>query len=339
MNTKKESLDSNKESLDSNEESSDTKEESSETEEESSDTKEESSDTEEESSDTKEESSDTEEESSDTKEESSDTEEESLDTKEESSDTKEESLDTKEESSNTKEESSDMKEESSDTKEESLDTEEESSNTEEKTSNSNEESSDSNEESLDSKKEVSTSSKDSTSIQNLLDQKTLFSAIPKKPYQLNKNMKKILRLLGENSKNWEHRSDDELNPLEHAVEFSVVSVVRYLLRFKPSRSIMHPALIRAYCYGHGASLEPILAKDTSLMDDVDVGDYFEKKTDKIISSREREVFYRVGKSMAHIIEQTKSAYALVERLKYEDTLRKGSTPRSSDKIALFSQRS
>jgi len=83
----------------------------------------------------------------------------------------------------------------------------------------------------------------------------------------------------------------------------------------------------------------LLAKDTSLMDDVDVEDYFGKKTDKIISSRDREVFYRVGKSMAHMIEQTKSAYALVERLKYEDTLRKGSTPRTSDKIALFSQRS
>ncbi len=81
----------------------------------------------------------------------------------------------------------------------------------------------------------------------------------------------------------------------------------------------------------------LLAKDTSLMDDVDVEDYFGKKTDKIISSRDREVFYRVGKSMAHMIEQTKSA--LVEILKYEDTLRKGSTPRTSDKIALFSQRS
>ena len=233
--------------------------------------------------------------------------------------------------------SSDTEEESSDTKEESSDTEEESSNTEEETSDSNEESSDSNEESSDSKKEVSTSLKNSTSSQNLLDQKTLFSAIPKKPYQLDNNMKEILRLLGKNSKNWEHRSNDELNPLEHAVEFSVGSVVRYLLRFKPPRSIMHQALIRAYCYNHGASLKPILAKDTSLMDDVDVEDYFGKKTDKIISSRDREVFYRVGKSMAHMIEQTKSA--LVEILKYEDTLRKGSTPRTSDKIALFSQRS
>jgi len=139
--------------------------------------------------------------------------------------------------------SSDTEEESSDTKEESSDTEEESSNTEEETSDSNEESSDSNEESSDSKKEVSTSLKNSTSSQNLLDQKTLFSAIPKKPYQLDNNMKEILRLLGENSKNWEHRSDDGLNPLEHAVQFSVVSVVRYLLRFKPPRSIMHQALI------------------------------------------------------------------------------------------------
>ena len=153
------------------------------------------------------------------------------------------SSDTEEESSDTKEESSDTEEESSDTEEETSDSNEESSDSNEESSDSNEESSDSNEESSDSKKEVSTSLKNSTSSQNLLDQKTLFSAIPKKPYQLDNNMKEILRLLGENSKNWEHRSDDGLNPLEHAVQFSVVSVVRYLLRFKPPRSIMHQALI------------------------------------------------------------------------------------------------
>jgi hypothetical protein len=154
----------------------------------------------------------------------------------------EESLDLEEESLDSKEESSDLEEESLDLEEESLDLEEESLDLEE--------------ESLDSKEEVlekskhekklfkrfSTSSKDLTSSQNLLDQKTLFSAIPEKPYQLDNNMEKILRLLGKNSKNWEHRSDDGLNPLEHAVQFSIVSIVRYLLRFKPPRSIMHQAL-------------------------------------------------------------------------------------------------
>jgi hypothetical protein len=90
-----------------------------------------------------------------------------------------------------------------------------------------------------------TNSNDSTSSLNLLDQTTLFLAIPQESHQLDKNRKEILRLLGKNPMNWRHRYD-KLNPLEHAIIHSDLSVIRYLLRFNPPRSIMHEALIQAF---------------------------------------------------------------------------------------------
>ena len=266
-----------------------------------------------------EESSDLEEESSDLEEKSSDLEEESLE--EESSDLeKESSFNLEKESSNSKiyssnsnKENSNSREKNSTSKKESLDSETECSDLMEESSNS--ETEVSKKSGLD--KELfkcysdSTSSKSSTSSQNLLDKTTLFLAIPNKPYGLSDNTEQILRLLGENSKNWQHQSNDGLNPLEHAIQFSIVSVVMYLLHFKPPRSIMQQALVRAYCYGHGESLQLILTKDTSLMNNVDIfEDCFKKTTDKIILNQDKKVFYKICKAIANMTKQTQSVNSM-----------------------------
>jgi len=153
-------------------------------------------------------------------------------------------------------------------------------------------------------------SKDSTTSRNLLDQPTLFSAIPREPYKLDKNRKKILRLIDKES-NWEHRYQG-LNPLEYAVMYSDLSVIMYLLRFNPPRSIMHEALIRAFWY-HGTSFEPLLTKDKSLMDDIP-RDHYKKITDGLIQTVELRSFYKIGKAMASALKRHEETNAKLQEL-------------------------
>ncbi len=149
-------------------------------------------------------------------------------------------------------------------------------------------------------------SKDSITSQTYLDQTTLVSAKPEAPCKLDKDRKTILKLLAKNPMNWEHRCD-ELNLLEHAMLYSDLSVITYLLRLNPPRRIMHEGLIRGFWYCH-MGFELLLTKDTSLMDDIP-GDYYQKVTDELMHDMESDSFYNVGQAMASELNERKKTVA------------------------------
>jgi hypothetical protein len=149
-------------------------------------------------------------------------------------------------------------------------------------------------------------SKDATTSQISLDQIRLFSAIPEAPCKLDKDRKKILKLLAKNPMNWEHRCN-ELNLLEHAMLYSDLSVITYLLRLNPPRRIMQKGLIRGFWYRH-MGFELLLTKDTSLMDDIPE-DYYQKVKDELMQDLESDSIYIVGQAMASELNERKKTVA------------------------------
>lgn len=147
---------------------------------------------------------------------------------------------------------------------------------------------------------------DST-VQNSLGETALFLTIPTRHRESpswNPSTMEILKLLCQNTANWNHKYDG-LTPIEYAVVHSDTPVVEFLLRLDPPLLIQQEALMQDYFHHGGRKFQQFFDMNHSLDKDIPKKSFERIKEQYIqtIHGMSFTTFRSVCRAMANVLRQ------------------------------------